>query len=169
MLKGHDPKSHTGKGFVDLRIPLSTLGGLDEQAGWVDGIEPVVADIARQVADLSHDAEWRYTITAADGTIIHVGTTRRRPTKALSRLVQTLQATCAGPGCRIPASQCDFDHLQPWNQLGPTTDRNGGPKCRHNHQLKDHGWTHQRRTKSDIWTTPLGHTYTYPINDDHPP
>jgi hypothetical protein len=169
VLKGDAAGSGTGKGFVDLRVPLSTLGGLDDQAGWVDGIEPVVSDIARQVADLNHDAEWRYTVTDDDGTIIHIGTTRRRPTKPLSRLVESLQPTCAGPGCRMPASQCDFDHLNPWNQLGPTSDRNGGPKCRHDHQLKDHGWTHQRKNQTDIWTTPLGHTYTYPTNDDHPP
>lgn len=169
LLKGHDRKSGTGKGFMDLRVPLSTLGGLDEQAGWLDGIEPVVSDIARQVADLSHDAEWRFTVTDDDGTIVHLGTTRRRPSKPLSRLVESLQPTCAGPGCRMPASQCDFDHLNPWRNLGPTSDRNGGPKCRHDHKLKDHGWAHQRRGRSDIWTTPLGHTYTYPINDDHPP
>jgi hypothetical protein len=165
LLKGHD----RGKGYVDLRIPLSTLAGLDERAGWVDGIEPVAADIARQVADLSHDAEWRYTVTDDDGTVIHIGTTRRRPSKPLSRLIESLQPVCAGPGCRIPASQCDFDHLRPWNQLGPTNDRNGGPKCRHDHKLKQHGWTHHRLDRHDIWTSPLGHTYTYPINDDHPP
>jgi hypothetical protein len=168
LLKGHDPGSGTGKGFVDLRTPLSTLAGLDDQAGWLDGIEPVVSDIARQVADLSHDAEWRFTVTDDDGTIIHIGTTSRRPTKPLSRLVQSLQPTCAGPGCRIPASQCDFDHLQPWVHLGPTSDRNGGPKCRHDHTLKQHGWKHRRVNRQDIWTSPLGHTYTYPIND-HPP
>jgi hypothetical protein len=169
LLKGHASASATGKGYVDLRVPLSTLGGLDDQAGWVDGIEPVVADIARQVADLSHDAEWRFTVTDHDGTIVHIGTTRRRPTKALSRLMESLQPVCAGPGCRIPASQCDFDHLQPWVHLGPTSDRNGGPKCRHDHTLRQHGWKHRRVNRHDIWISPLGHTYTYPINDDHPP
>jgi hypothetical protein len=169
LLKGHDRGMGTGNGYVDLRVPLSTLAGLDERAGWVDGIEPVAADIARQVADLSHDAEWRYTVTDDDGTVIHIGTTRRRPSKPLSRLIESLQPVCAGPGCRIPASQCDFDHLRPWNQLGPTNDRNGGPKCRHDHKLKQHGWTHHRLHRHDIWTSPLGHTYSYPINDDHPP
>lgn len=168
LLRGSNPDSATGKGFVDLRVGLSTLGGRDEKAGFVDGMEPVAADIARQVADLSHDAEWRYTVTDDNGTIVHVGTTRRRPTKPLSRLVESLQPTCAGPGCRIPASQCDFDHLQPWVDLGATSDRNGGPKCRHDHTLKDHLWTHRRVGRHDTWTSPLGHTYTYPIND-HPP
>jgi hypothetical protein len=169
LLKGHDGASATGKAYIDLRVPLSTLTGLNDQAGWIDGIEPVAADIARQVADLSHDGEWRFTVTDDNGTIVHIGTTRRRPSKPLSRLVQSLQPVCAGPGCRVPASQCDFDHFQPWEHLGPTNDRNGGPKCRHDHTLKQHGWKHHRAHLQDIWTTPLGHTYSYPINDDDPP
>jgi hypothetical protein len=168
LLQGSNPDSGTGKGSVDLRVALSTLCGRDDKAGFVDGMEPVAADIARQVADFSHDAEWRYTVTDDNGTIVHIGTIRRRPTKPLSRLVESLQPTCAGPGCRIPASQCDFDHLQPWVDLGVTSDRNGGPKCRHDHTLKGHHWTHRRVGRHDIWTSPLGHTYTYPIND-HPP
>ncbi|HEX6302205.1 MAG TPA: DUF222 domain-containing protein [Acidimicrobiia bacterium] len=168
LLQGSNPDSGTGKGFVDLRVPLSTLERRDDHAGLIDGMEPVAADIARQIVDLSHDAEWRYTVTDDNGTIVHIGTTRRRPTKPLSRLVESLQATCAGPGCRIPASQCDFDHLQPWADLGVTSDRNGGPKCRHDHTLKAYGWIHRRVGRQDIWTSRLGHTYTYPITD-HPP
>jgi len=59
----------------------------------------------------------------------------------------------------MPAVDCDLDHLTAWTDGGPTTLTNTGPKCRHDHQLKDHGWTHRRQNDQDHWTSPHGHTY----------
>jgi hypothetical protein len=59
----------------------------------------------------------------------------------------------------MPAADCDYDHINPWAQGGETSTVNVGPKCRHDHKLKDHGWTHTRSNGQDIWTSPLGHTY----------
>lgn len=159
LILGSDP-TNGGRGLVDMRVSMTTLAGLDEQAGEIPGLGPVIADIARRFADQHPRAEWRATITDDYGNIAGVVTTSRRPTKAISRWTEATQPTCSFPGCRMPASDCDWDHLLPRSQGGETSTQNGGPKCRHDHILKDHGWKHQRIRGQDIWIGPLGHTYT---------
>jgi len=159
LILGSDP-TNGGRGLVDMRVSMTTLAGLDDKAAEIPGIGPVIADIARRFADQHPKAEWQATITDDWGNVAGVVTTSRRPTKAISRHVNATQPTCTFPGCRVPAADCDFDHLLPRCQGGETSTRNGGPKCRHDHILKDHGWKHQRINGQDIWTSPLGHTYT---------
>lgn len=158
LLLGSDP-TNGGRGMMDMRVSMTTLAGLDEKAAEIPGLGPVIADVARKFADLHPRAEWQATITDDFGNVVGVVTTSRRPTKAISRIVNAEQPTCSFPGCRVPAEDCDFDHLLPVVQGGATSTRNGGPKCRHDHILKDHGWTHQRIEGVDIWVSPLGHTY----------
>lgn len=158
LILGADP-TNGGRGLVDMRVSMTTLAGLDEEAAEILGLGPVIADVARRFADQHPRAEWQATITDDWGNVAGVVTTSRRPTKAISRHVNATQPTCSFPGCRVPASDCDFDHLLPRCQGGETSTRNGGPKCRHDHVLKDHGWKHQRIDGRDIWTSPLGHTY----------
>jgi hypothetical protein len=118
-----------------------------------------LADVARQYADRHRGAKWQVTISDDDGQIVDVITTRRRPTQRISRLVNAAQPVCAFPGCRMPAEDCDFDHHLPAALGGATSVRNGGPKCRHDHILKDKGWKHQRSHGTDYWTSPHGHIY----------
>lgn len=149
----------SGKGVTDIRIDLTTLAELDEKAGEIPGMGPVIADVARQVALAQQKAEWRVTVTDDDGQIVHTGITRRRPTAAQTRHIQSLHPTCTFPGCRVQAEDCDLDHEVPWAKGGPTTVENLSPKCRHDHRLKDHGWSHRFENGQHIWTSPMGHTY----------
>lgn len=159
LILGADP-TNGGRGLVEMRVSMTTLAGLDEKAAEIPGLGPVIADVARRFADQHPRAEWQATITDDWGNIAGIVTTSRRPTKAITRHVNATQPTCSFPGCRVPAADCDFDHLLPRCQRGQTSTRNGGPKCRHDHVLRDHGWKHQRIHGQDIWTSPLGHTYT---------
>ena len=105
----------TGRGVVDLRVDLDTLAELNNHPGDLAGYGPVIADIARKVAEDETDAEWRYTITNPDtGQPIHTGTTRRRPTAAQRRAVEARNPTCVFPGCRMPAIGSDLDHRTTW-------------------------------------------------------
>ncbi len=150
-------------GVVDIHVDLDTLAGLAHHPGELNGYGPVIADIARQVADQHTAATWRYTATdPATGEVIAIGTTRRRPTEAMKRAVQIRQRTCAFPGCRMPATQCDLDHIDAWADGGPTDVSNLAPLCRHDHVIK-----HAARWMYAIlpdgtprWTSGLGHTYT---------
>ncbi|MEE8405761.1 MAG: DUF222 domain-containing protein [Acidimicrobiia bacterium] len=158
MLLGSDP-TLGGRGLVDIRVDLTTLAGLDDKAAEITGLGPVIADVARKVADRQQKAEWRVVVTDDDGHVIDIVTTARRPTSALTRYIEATQPTCSFVGCQMPAKDCDFDHLLPWRDGGETSSCNGGPKCRHDHILKDHGWLHKLFDGQDIWTSPMGHTY----------
>ena len=92
------------------------------------------------------------------------------PGVKLKHLTQIRHATCTGPTCRRPAQQCDFEHNIPYEAGGATCMCNGGPKCRHEHRIKQHPrWKVEQITPATFrWTTPSGRQYTteptrYPI------
>jgi Domain of unknown function (DUF222) len=92
------------------------------------------------------------------------------PGVRLRHLAQVRHATCTSPVCRRPASQADFEHNTPYEAGGRTCLCNGGPKCRHDHRLKQHPRWHVDQLPDGTfrWTTPAGRTYTteptrYPI------
>ena len=92
------------------------------------------------------------------------------PGVKLRHLSQVRHATCTSPVCRRPAARCDFEHNTPYEAGGRTCLCNRGPKCRHDHRLKQHPkWTVDQLPDGTFrWTTPAGRTYTteptrYPI------
>jgi hypothetical protein len=92
------------------------------------------------------------------------------PGVKLKHLAQIRHATCTSPVCRRPAAQCDHEHNTPYEAGGRTCLCNTGPKCRHDHRLKQHPkWTVDQLPDGTFrWTTPAGRTYTteptrYPI------
>jgi hypothetical protein len=80
------------------------------------------------------------------------------PGVKLRHLTQIRHATCTGPACRRPSPQCDFEHNIPYEAGGRSCLCNGGPKCRHDHRLKQHpGWKVDQLPDSTFrWTTPSG-------------
>ena len=158
--------SESNTGVIDLVVDLDTLAGLTEQPGDLGGYGPVIADIARRIADESHDAQWRITTIDDNGESVHVGTTSRRPTASQRRRIQTRHRTCVFPGCRMPATVCDLDHTTAVQDRGETCDCNLAPLCRHDHRIKhSRGWDYRRRSDGiPEWTTPFGHTYTTVAN-----
>ena len=83
------------------------------------------------------------------------------PGVKLRHLAQVRHATCTSPVCRRPASQCDYEHNTPYEAGGRTCLCNGGPKCRHDHRLKQHPkWTVDQLPDGTLrWTTPSGRSY----------
>jgi len=148
---------------MHLHSDLDTLTALAAHPGELSGYGPVVADIARQVAQDHEAAEWRYVITdTATGHMVHEGATNRRPNAGTKRRVEARDQTCVFPGCRMPSADCDLDHNQRWVDGGSTCECNLHPLCRFHHQIKDIlGWTYQALPDGDyLWTTKLGHNYT---------
>jgi hypothetical protein len=95
---------------------------------------------------------------------------RHDPGGRLKHLIQVRHATCTSPVCRRPAAQCDVEHNTPYDAGGRTCRCNTGPKCRHDHRLKQHPkWTVDQLPDGTFrWTTPAGRQYTteptrYPI------
>jgi len=161
LLAGVDLNTAGRPATVDITVDLETLSGLTENPGELAGFGPVIADIARQVTAQQDKAEWRYTVTDPDNRVVHTGTTTRRPTTALKRLVQAQHRTCVFPGCRMPSGDCDLDHTVAVKDGGPTTDNNLAPLCRHHHRAKHQvPWKPRRLPNGDHqFTSPLGHTY----------
>lgn len=148
----------TTGGTADIRVDLTTLAELTETAGDLAGYGPVIADIARQVTNQA--TQWRYTVTNPDTGHTYCGTTRRRPNTTQRRLIQSQHATCIFPGCRMPSAQSDIDHRIRHADGGPTTTQNLRPLCRHDHRIKENGWTYESLGKGAYqWTSKLGHTY----------
>ena len=92
------------------------------------------------------------------------------PGVRLKHLIQVRHATCTSPVCRRPAAQCDVEHNTPYEAGGRTCRCNTGPKCRHDHRLKQHPrWKVDQLPDGTFrWTTPSGRSYTtdptrYPI------
>jgi hypothetical protein len=92
------------------------------------------------------------------------------PGVKLRHLSQIRHATCTSPVCRRPAGQSDFEHNTPYQAGGRTCLCNAGPKCRHDHRLKQHPrWTVDQLPDGTFrWTTPSGRQYTkeptrYPV------
>ncbi len=149
-------------GGVGIEVDLETLMGLAARPGELAGFGPVIADIARQVAQRQQHAEWRWTVTGEGGQPLYQGVTRRRPNAAQRRAVQMRDRNCVFPGCRMPAADCDLDHRVPWADSGRTAVDDLAPGCRHDHIVRHNcGWTYQRLPNGDyLWTSRLGHRYT---------
>ncbi len=159
MLTGVDNGGEGG--VVDIRVDLKTLAEMANSPGDLAGYGPVVADIARQVADEQPKAEWRTTVTDEYGRVLSTGTTRRRPETGLRRRIEASYPRCTFPGCRMPATECDIDHIDPWAESGATHFGNLAPLCRRDHVGRhEAGWTYRRLPDGrHEWTSRLGHTY----------
>ncbi|MGF1618783.1 MAG: DUF222 domain-containing protein [Acidimicrobiia bacterium] len=121
LLTGQMTYRTRSKGTVDICVDLTTLAELDDNPGELAGFGPVIADIARQVTEHQHRAEWRYTITDPEtGMVVDNGTTRRRPNAHQTRHVEARNRTCITPGCRMPAVRCDL--ASPSGEVGDPSD-----------------------------------------------
>ncbi|MEO6628928.1 MAG: HNH endonuclease signature motif containing protein, partial [Aquihabitans sp.] len=69
----------------------------------------------------------------------------RGPAALATRLGNT---HCYWPGCHVPVSNCQIDHLIPWanpgNSPGQTNPHNGGPACAKHNRHKERGFTVNR-------------------------
>ena len=152
-----DPARRAGPGSASPR-PAGTARPADTAPG---GCAPRAAGRTGS----SRSTPWT-PATASTGT-------RARghdPGVRLRHLSQVRHATCTSPVCRRPAAQCDFEHNTPYEAGGRTCLCNGGPKCRHDHRLKQQpGWTVDQLPDGTFrWTTPAGRSYDteptrYPI------
>ena len=88
---------------------------------------------------------------------------RRRfiPLAASAALLAGLAVMAPAARAASAAATCDFEHNIPYEAGGRTCLCNGGPKCRHDHRLKQHPrWqVDQNPDGTFTWTTPSGRAY----------
>ena len=157
--RGHDPPGSTGP----PRFTFAPAGPEGPPGGWgtwrlSTGI-PGRPDLIISLGPITTDpCDHRHQARGHD------------PGIRLRHLTQIRNANCTGPGCRRPATSCDFEHSVPYEAGGRTCLCNGDPKCRHDHRLKQHqGWKSERLADGSVrWTMPSGRQHTteptrYPI------
>jgi hypothetical protein len=122
--------------------------GVPGQRAWILTIDPIPAG----------ECDHRYQAKGHD------------PGTKLRHLTTIRHATCTGPMCERPSGRADFEHNTPYEKGGRTCLCNTGPKCRHDHRLKQHPrWKVDQLPDGTFrWTTPSGRQYDteptrYPI------
>ncbi len=85
----------------------------------------------------------RRVIVDARSEVIDLG--RARLFAGAARLAAQLASPrCLWPGCEVPTSRCEIDHLHPHGQGGHTCPGNGGPLCGRHNRWKQKGFTISR-------------------------
>ena len=88
-----------------------------------------------------------------------------RPGAGLARRVRLRDGTCRHPGCTVPATACDLDHVVPFDHADPgrggrTEEANLAALCRRHHRFKTFSdWTYRLEPDGTlIVTSPDGAT-----------
>jgi hypothetical protein len=146
-----------------VTVALSTLLGLDEQPGELDGYGPITAAHARRLA-ADPSGTWYRLITDDAGRLLDYAQTRYRPPQALIDHVAARDQRCRFPHCTRPARRCELDHVTPFGPNesdGSTAVDNLAALCpRHHHLKHESGWRLTGDPAGTLtWTSPLGHSY----------
>jgi hypothetical protein len=68
--------------------------------------------------------------------ITDLGERTRLFTGPLREAILLRDRRCQHPGCRVPAQECEVDHVVPSSKGGPTSQRNGRAACGHHNRFK---------------------------------
>ncbi|MFM8267473.1 MAG: DUF222 domain-containing protein [Ilumatobacteraceae bacterium] len=115
-----------------VTIDLDSLEGRDDRAGVTEFGDCVAASTVRRLVD---DATIR-TIVHRGPQVVGVGRDRRLASRAQYSALVARDGRCRWPGCHIPASWCEVDHLVPWQSGGCTDLDNLVLWCSHHHHRK---------------------------------
>jgi hypothetical protein len=154
-------RGHGQRPAIQVTVAASTLMGLDDQPGELDGYGPITAGMARRIAT-DPTATWRRLLTDDHGHVQAVGRRTYRPPADMAATVIARDQHCTFPGCRKKAQHADLDHVDAYRPGDLTTTANLMALCRRHHRLKHTG---RRRVQRDdhtgitTWTDPHGRTH----------
>lgn len=149
---------------IRVTVPLTTLLGLTDTPGELDGYGPLDPDL---VSALAADAEWIRWVTDPVGDYLLDSGARRFPGARLARFLRDRESRCKHPSCGVRARHCDADHLPEHSRGGHTAATGMSPTCpRHNRHRGASGWQVHEQGPADpwgapepTWTSPLGRRY----------
>ena len=89
-----------------------------------------------------------------DSASVTIDAGRKRLFEGVLKDVVNIQSgsTCVWPGCHIPTSRCETDHLREHSTGGRTNPGNGAPLCGRHNRWKQKGYR-VRRWPDGTWTT----------------
>lgn len=155
------PQRHGRAPSAEVVIALSTLLGFDDEPGDLAGYGAIPAGLARDLAT-AQDCTWRRLVTdPVTGDLLDYGCSTYRPPADLRDFVVARDGACVAPGYSLPARSCDLDHVQPWDELGPTAPANLAPLCGRDHDAKKKRHLSYERDPDGgfTWVTRTGHRY----------
>ena len=175
-----DPHSIVDRPRVEIRVvvPLTTLFGLTDAPGEIEGFGPLDAELVRALAA---DAEWVRWVTDPVGDYLIDSGTKRFPGARLARFLRDREGRCKHPSCGVRARHCDADHLPAYSAGGRTAATGMSPTCpRHNRHRDASRWHIEQEGPADpygapepTWISPLGRRYetavARPLALDHIP
>ncbi|CAN5741569.1 hypothetical protein BH10ACT1_BH10ACT1_01320 [soil metagenome] len=83
----------------------------------------------------------RRVVMGAGSVVIDLGRRVRLFTGAAQAAATLGHVHCYWPGCQVPTSTCQVDHLRPWARGGTTSPGNGAPACGRHNRFKECGYT----------------------------
>ena len=142
--------------FVDLftLLGVDALARIQPRLSSGGGITPA---LARHLVATSNPT-MRAVLGLGPWQPVSVGRVRSLP-DWLRSASHLSHVHCRGPGCDLPASRCDSDHLHPYCEGGVTELSNEVPLCHtHNNLKHENGWrvTFDVRTGEVTWTSADG-------------
>ena len=159
-----DPALEPPRVEVRVTVPLSTLLGLTDSPGELDGFGPIDPELARALAA---DADWVRWVTDPVGDYLIDSGSRRFPGARLARFLRERETRCKHPSCGVRSRHCDADHLPAYAEGGRTAAATMSPTCpRHNRGRDASRWrveedspTHPSGPPDPTWVSPLGRRY----------
>jgi hypothetical protein len=141
---GPDPR--LGDYWADLAATEAEDGG----AGTDPRVGPRCSTLAGHRIDPAEAAaamlvgQLRRVVLGADSVVIDLGRRSRLFTGAAHLAVLLHAERCYWPGCHVPVTRCQADHLEPWGAGGRTDPGNGAPACGMHNRFRNHGFTVER-------------------------
>ncbi|NNE96131.1 MAG: HNH endonuclease, partial [Acidimicrobiales bacterium] len=129
------------RGFAGVGYPRTSSGNL---------IPPAIVDC------LKPSARVRYHRVTASGSLADDQPAGRHFTTVQRRMIRLRDTRCQHSGCRRPARHCQYDHVVPWSERGPTLIANGQLLCGVHHSYKHRNDpTHHSPLKQLFTDSPL--------------
>lgn len=164
-----------GGAQVFVHLPIDTALTMSDAGAELSGYGPIPGPIAREI--MYHPRSvWRLALTdPRTGIVNDLGRRRYRPSRDIRELVIARDRECVH--CHRPAQHCHYDHLRDYANGGATSTANGGARCQHSNNHKNHpDWHFEYNPHTGVATTitPAGRTYLIPKQpiiepEHHPP
>ncbi|MGP9537951.1 HNH endonuclease [Brachybacterium sp. AOP43-C2-M15] len=150
-----DPVEETRSPYkILVTVPVTTLLGIDDAPAMLDGLSPLPAELARELA--AGESTWRRILTEPiTGTHLPVDAKAYAPTAQMRLQLRLRHPVCAVPGCtRTTVLAAEDDHIVEYDHEDPA--RGGSTSlwnlhrlCWQHHQAKTAGLLDPERDPAD--------------------
>lgn len=167
VVEAMSSSSGHGRGGVVVHIDLGSLtdGRHSNSVCETDSGIELPIETARRMAC---DAGVIPVVLNGAGVVLDEGRRKRLATAEQRTAIESMQATCSHPDCRVSIDDCRIHHLSPWASGGLTDLDQLAPVCEtHHHLVHEGGWTLTMTSdRVGTWVRPDGVQYwTGPLND----